>query len=80
MRHRLYLDLFYPLLTDRSIRRGIILMGPRRVGKTVLFHIEKLMSDGINPQKIIYFSIDNLQQPVAGGTVHAGLRDTGTRT
>lgn len=60
MRHRLYLDLFYPLLTDRTIRRGIILMGPRRVGKTVmLFHaIEKLMSDGINPQKIIYFSID----------------------
>lgn len=49
--------LFYQ---DSSVRRGVILMGPRRVGKTVmLFHcIEKLIADGINPQKIIYLSID----------------------
>lgn len=60
MKHRLYLDMFYPLITDKTIRRGVILMGPRRVGKTVmLFHsIEKLIESGINPQKIIYLSID----------------------
>jgi len=60
MRHRLYFDVFYPLVTDFSIHRGVILMGPRRVGKTVmLFHcIEKLINDGVDPQKIIYLSID----------------------
>jgi predicted AAA+ superfamily ATPase len=60
MKHRLYMDLFCPLVTDTSIRRGVILMGPRRVGKTVmLYHtIEYLIEKGINPQKIIYLSID----------------------
>lgn len=60
MKHRLYLDIFLPLVQDTSIRRGIILMGPRRVGKTVmLFHcIEQLIQSGINPQKIVYLSID----------------------
>lgn len=60
MQHRLYLDIFFPLVADISSRRGIILMGPRRVGKTVmLFHtIEKLIKQGVSPQKIIYLSID----------------------
>lgn len=60
MKHRLYLDLFYPLVTDRDLRRGVILMGPRRVGKTVMiFHtIERLIKSGVKPQKIIYLSID----------------------
>lgn len=60
MRHRLYLDKFYPLVKDMSVRRSVILMGPRRVGKTImLFHtIERLIADGVNPQKIIYLSID----------------------
>ena len=44
MRPRMYLDIFYPLVTDLSLNRSIVLMGPRRVGKTVmLFHtIQKL--------------------------------------
>ena len=60
MKHRLYLDIFLPLVKDTSVRRGIILMGPRRVGKTVmLFHcIEQLIKSGVNPQRIIYLSID----------------------
>jgi predicted AAA+ superfamily ATPase len=60
MQHRLYLEMFLPLVTDISTRRGVILMGPRRVGKTVmLFHtIEELIKQGISPQKIIYLSID----------------------
>ncbi len=60
MQHRLYLDKFLPLVTDVSSRRGVILMGPRRVGKTVmLFHtIEELIKQGVSPQKIIYLSID----------------------
>lgn len=60
MQHRLYLEMFLPLVTDVASRRGVILMGPRRVGKTVmLFHtIEELIQQGVSPQKIIYLSID----------------------
>ena len=57
---RPYSHLFYPLVADTTVRRATILMGPRRVGKTVmLYHtINKLIADGVNPQKIIYLSID----------------------
>lgn len=57
---RPYSEVFYPLVVDTSIRRATILMGPRRVGKTVmLYHtIDKLIANGVDPQKIIYLSID----------------------
>lgn len=57
---RVYLNEFYPLVSDLSIRRAVILMGPRRVGKTVMIYhtISKLMEAGVNPHKIIYVSID----------------------
>lgn len=60
MQPRLYLDSFYRLLCEPDIRRSVILMGPRRVGKTVmLFHtIQRLFDDGVNPQKVVYLSID----------------------
>ena len=39
MSPRLYLNIFMPLLQSIDFRRALILMGPRRVGKTVmLFH------------------------------------------
>ena len=57
---RLYLDTFYMMVTQRDIKRGVILMGPRRVGKTVmLYHtIDRLIKEGTSSQKIIYLSID----------------------
>ena len=60
MHPRLYLDIFYPLVVDTEIRRAIILMGPRRVGKTVmLYHtIQKLIADGVSPRNIIYISVE----------------------
>ena len=60
MRPRLYLDIFYPLVFNMDIRRAVILMGPRRVGKTVMiFHsIQKLIADGVSPQNIIYISVE----------------------
>lgn len=60
MSPRLYLDIFYPLVKDDTIRRALILMGPRRVGKTVmLFHsIQRLIDDGVSPQNIIYVSVE----------------------
>ena len=61
LKHRAYLELFYPLVESRKIRRATVLMGPRRVGKTVLIHhtIQKLIDAGISPKKIAYFSVDH---------------------
>ena len=41
---------------ENKIRRALVLMGPRRVGKTVmLFHsIQELLTENINPQKIFF--------------------------
>ena len=60
MHPRLYIDIFYPLVADMDVRRAIILMGPRRVGKTVmLYHtIRRLIDDGVSPQNIIYISVE----------------------
>lgn len=58
---RPYLHLFHPLVTDLSIRRAVVLMGPRRVGKTVLLHhcISRLIEGGVSPTNICYLSVDN---------------------
>lgn len=58
---RAYLELFYPLVESKKIRRAIILMGPRRVGKTVLIHhaISELIKQGTSAQRIAYFSVDH---------------------
>lgn len=55
---RLYFTLFYPHVIEKNVLRALVLMGPRRVGKTVmLFHsIQQLLTDGINPQKIFFCS------------------------
>lgn len=61
MSKRLYFDLFYPFVIERNIKRALVLMGPRRVGKTVmLFHcIENLIKNEINPQRLFFIGIDN---------------------
>lgn len=61
MRHRKYFELFYPLVTMREIKRAVVLMGPRRVGKTVmLYHaIQKLISEGIDASNICYLSLES---------------------
>ncbi|WP_420125611.1 ATP-binding protein [Longimicrobium sp.] len=58
---RAYFDLFMPLVTRTEIRRAVVLMGPRRVGKTVMIHhsIQRLIADGIPPRSICYFSVDH---------------------
>jgi len=61
MSRRLYFDLFMPLINEREVRRAVVLMGPRRVGKTVmLYHmVEHLIQNGTNPNKIIFITIEN---------------------
>ncbi len=57
---RLYLERFYQQISDTSIRRTTVLVGPRRVGKTVLIHhaIAQLLRDGVEPSSILYASIE----------------------
>jgi len=57
---RFYFDSFYDLIKESSINRAVVLMGPRRVGKTVMVYhvVEKLLSEGICPTNILYLSID----------------------
>ncbi len=61
MSKRLYFELYYPFVTETKIRRAVVLMGPRRVGKTVMmFHtIDQLIQEKINPQRIFFVGIDN---------------------
>ena len=58
---RPYLDLLAPLVENTGIRRAIVLMGPRRVGKTVIIHHEigRLLKRKVPPQNIAYFSVDH---------------------
>lgn len=59
MQPREYFEPFYPLVKSK-IRRAVILMGPRRVGKTVMIHhsIQKLLSQKINANKIAFVSLE----------------------
>ncbi|MBI2420245.1 MAG: ATP-binding protein [Ignavibacteriales bacterium] len=61
LQKRLYFDLFFPLIQELDIKRAVVLMGPRRVGKTVMMHhaIEELIKSGIDKKKICFISIDN---------------------
>jgi predicted AAA+ superfamily ATPase len=61
MPRRLYFDLFKPIVYEREIRRAVVLMGPRRVGKTVmLYHtVQDLIENGFDPKKIIFITIEN---------------------
>lgn len=61
MPRRLYFDLFKPLVYEKDIRRAVVLMGPRRVGKTVmLYHqVQDMIEKAFNPKKIIFITIEN---------------------
>jgi len=43
------------------MRRAVVLMGPRRVGKTVMIHhaIQALIDEGASPLSVGYFSVDH---------------------
>ncbi len=65
-RHRAYFGGFTQLALNWNIRRSVVLMGPRRVGKTVMLHqfILEALNQGIKPQDIFFTSIDT---PVYSG-------------
>lgn len=57
---RKYFEPFYQNILDVSIRRAIVLMGPRRVGKTVMVYhgIRALLDSGIDEKNILYISLE----------------------
>lgn len=61
MSRREYFPIFYEIVRERSVNRALILMWPRRVGKTVmLYHtIASLINEGIDPRKILLITIEN---------------------
>jgi hypothetical protein len=59
--HRRYFDVMMTLTLEKNVRRAIILMGPRRVGKTVMIHqtIQFLIDKkNVAPNRILYVSLD----------------------
>ncbi|MCO6512465.1 MAG: ATP-binding protein [Aridibacter famidurans] len=61
MRERLYTAHFQRLVEEIDVRRAVVLMGPRRVGKTVMLHhsIARLLNIGVDRRKICYVNIEN---------------------
>lgn len=66
MKPRAYFNLFQLLVTQRSVKRSVVLMGPRRVGKTVMLFqsIQALIDQGVRPKNICYLS---LETPIYSG-------------
>jgi uncharacterized protein len=60
-RPRGFLGDFMGLVKSESPRREIVLLGPRRVGKTFLIHhtIQALIDSGVQKDRILYAQIDN---------------------
>ena len=57
---RVYFDPFAELALSWQVKRATVLLGPRRVGKTVMIKqiIAKAIADGFDPKRILYASID----------------------
>lgn len=65
---RFYFDTFEELALNWDVRRSVILMGPRRVGKTVMLQqfIRDLLINAFDPKAILFASVDT--------PVYSGLR------
>lgn len=57
---RRYYNGFFDLVNQKFPHRAVVLMGPRRIGKTVMMYqaIQDLMDAGVNAKNIFYFSLD----------------------
>lgn len=57
---RAYFSRFKELSFSWDVRRAVILMGPRRVGKTVMLQqfIDGIINEGFDPKRILFASID----------------------
>ena len=57
---RAYFDGFVGLVTEIDVQRAVVLMGPRRVGKTVMIQqtIQRLLDDRVPAANVLYVSVD----------------------
>ncbi len=57
---RKYFEAFSQNILDKSVRRALVLMGPRRVGKTVMVYhsIRLLLDSDIRAENILYVSLE----------------------
>ena len=64
--YRTYFGSFYALVQSKKPNRAVVLMGPRRVGKTVMLNqsIQKLIDSGVPSRQIVYLSLD---KPIYSG-------------
>jgi predicted AAA+ superfamily ATPase len=60
-RPRAYLGPVKQLLLDETLRRAVVLLGPRRVGKTILIRhlIAELLAAGVPPERVAYVEMDH---------------------
>jgi len=80
LRPRAYFRRFAQLLATEDARRAIVLMGPRRVGKTVLLQhaIQELLEKGAPPRAIACLSLDRpLYANLSIETLVGHLREAG---
>lgn len=79
LRKRAYAPSFISLVENRDINRAVILMGPRRVGKTVMVYhaIQHLLDSGVQGNQIVYISIET---PVFTGQSLAQLVELFAKT
>ncbi|MXZ81783.1 MAG: AAA family ATPase, partial [Gammaproteobacteria bacterium] len=61
LRPRAYLDPVRQLLVEPGLRRAVVLLGPRRVGKTILIRhlIARLLDDKVDARRIAYVEMDH---------------------
>lgn len=61
LRPRAYLGPVRQLLLEPQLRRAVVLLGPRRVGKTILIRhlIAGLLAQGTPPQRLAYVEMDH---------------------
>ncbi|GAA4300422.1 ATP-binding protein [Compostibacter hankyongensis] len=61
MPRRAYFEQFSSLCTDLSVQRAVVLMGPRRIGKTVMLHhlIQTLLNQDVSPRRILFITVEN---------------------
>ena len=85
MRTRAYFERLASLVEEVNVRRAVVLMGPRRVGKTVLLQhiIQKLLDTGIPARSVAYLSLDqplysnlSIEELYAQIRVAGGLKNT----
>ena len=69
---RKYFEAFHRTITDITVRRAIVLMGPRRIGKTVMVYhsVRTLLDSSVDSTAILYVS---LETPIYTGLSLEGI-------